>query len=116
MEAEAASFKKLEAEAEAEAEAEMLHAKAEAEAEAVKNSPLPHHWLWQMQKGNNNYNDHRNNFFNLFDHLVANYPVHKHLPLKLSLLLHMNIYDRSQTVTNRYNERKDGKTDRIWIN
>ena len=37
VEAEAASFKKLEAEAEA------LH--AELEAEAITNSPLPHHWF-----------------------------------------------------------------------
>ena len=53
MEAEAASFKKLEAEAEAihaEAEAEALHAEAEAEAEAVKNLPLPHHWLLVKNK------------------------------------------------------------------
>ena len=42
--AEAASFKKLEAEAEAKA----LHAEAQAEAEAIKNSPLPHHCMEQI--------------------------------------------------------------------
>jgi len=36
-------------EAEAEAEAEALH--VEAEAEAIKNSPLPHHWLYDTLQG-----------------------------------------------------------------